>query len=131
MRRLTGSPAARRSCSTRAAERIAWVTLAACEAFGNYPPGRVIQMATRIPGGIYATMQLPRFRAARRAPGGWGQDEQAPSAPARSWTAGSVAKVGGDATLTARRACCQSERRSQLEGFQAEGGPTPYPHIAA
>jgi pimeloyl-ACP methyl ester carboxylesterase len=29
-------------------------------------------MAARIPGGIYATMQLLRFRVARRAPGGWG-----------------------------------------------------------
>lgn len=56
-------------------ERIARVVLTACEAFDNYPPGlpgRVIQMMARIPGGIYATMQLLRFRAARRAPGGWG-----------------------------------------------------------
>jgi pimeloyl-ACP methyl ester carboxylesterase len=56
-------------------ERIARVVLTACEAFDNYPPGlpgRAIQMVTRIPGGIYATMQLLRFRAARRAPGGWG-----------------------------------------------------------
>jgi pimeloyl-ACP methyl ester carboxylesterase len=56
-------------------ERIARVVLTACEAFDNYPPGlpgRAIQMAARIPGGIYVTMQLLRFRVARRAPGGWG-----------------------------------------------------------
>jgi pimeloyl-ACP methyl ester carboxylesterase len=56
-------------------ERIARVVLTACEAFDNYPPGlpgRAIQMVARIPGGIYATMQLLRFRVARRAPGGWG-----------------------------------------------------------
>jgi len=55
--------------------RIARVVLTACEAFDNYPPGlpgRTIQMVARIPGGIYATMQLLRFRVARRAPGGWG-----------------------------------------------------------
>lgn len=56
-------------------ERIARVVLTACEAFDNYPPGLpgpAIQMVTRIPGGISPTMQLLRFRAARRAPGGWG-----------------------------------------------------------
>ncbi len=56
-------------------ERIARVVLTACEAFDNYPPGlpgRTIQTVARIPGGLYAAMQLLRFRAARRAPGGWG-----------------------------------------------------------
>jgi hypothetical protein len=52
-------------------ERVAQVVLTACEASDNYPPGRpkwAIQMVTRIPGGIFATMQLLRFRAASRAP---------------------------------------------------------------
>src|ERR1700729_2516671 len=42
------------------AERVAQVVLTACEASGNYPPGRpkwAIQMVTRIPGKIFATMQ--------------------------------------------------------------------------
>ncbi|HXL92497.1 MAG TPA: hypothetical protein VN969_26475 [Streptosporangiaceae bacterium] len=52
-------------------ERIARVVLTACEAFDNYPPGlpgRAIQMVTRTPGGIYATMRLPRS-AVRLQPG--------------------------------------------------------------
>ncbi len=56
-------------------ERIGRLVLTACEAFDNYPPGlpgQAIALAARIPGGLYATMQLLRFRALRRAPGGWG-----------------------------------------------------------
>jgi hypothetical protein len=55
-------------------ERVAQVVLTACEASDNYPPGLpgwAIQMVTRIPSGISATMQLLRFRAVSRAPGGW------------------------------------------------------------
>jgi hypothetical protein len=49
--------------------------LTGCEASDNYPPGLpgwAIQMVTRIPGGISATRQLLRFRAASLTPGGWG-----------------------------------------------------------
>lgn len=56
-------------------ERIARLALVACEAFDNYPPGvpgRVLQLAARVPGGLAATMRLLRFRALRRAPGAWG-----------------------------------------------------------
>lgn len=57
------------------AERVARMVLVACEAFDNYPPGiagRLLVLTARIPGGLALLMQLLRFRAARRAPGGWG-----------------------------------------------------------
>jgi pimeloyl-ACP methyl ester carboxylesterase len=56
-------------------ERISRLVLVACEAFDNYPPGlpgRALQLAARVPGGLAATMWLLRFRALRRAPGSWG-----------------------------------------------------------
>jgi pimeloyl-ACP methyl ester carboxylesterase len=56
-------------------DRIARVVLTACEAFDNYPPGlpgRMLGVAFRVPGGMFASMQLLRFRFARRAPGAWG-----------------------------------------------------------
>jgi pimeloyl-ACP methyl ester carboxylesterase len=57
------------------AERVARMVLVACEAFDNYPPGiagRLLVLTARIPGGLALLTQLLRFRAARRAPGGWG-----------------------------------------------------------
>ena len=57
------------------AQRVARMVLVACEAFDNYPPGiagRLLVLTTRVPGGLAALMQLLRFRAVRRAPGGWG-----------------------------------------------------------
>jgi pimeloyl-ACP methyl ester carboxylesterase len=57
------------------AERVARMVLVACEAFDNYPPGipgRLLVMTARVPGGLALLTQLLRFRAARRAPGGWG-----------------------------------------------------------
>lgn len=57
------------------ADRVARMVLVACEAFDNYPPGiagRLLVRTARLPGGLALLMQLLRFRAARRAPGGWG-----------------------------------------------------------
>jgi pimeloyl-ACP methyl ester carboxylesterase len=57
------------------AERVARMVLVACEAFDNYPPGiagRLLTLTARMPGGLALLTQLLRFRAARRAPGGWG-----------------------------------------------------------
>jgi pimeloyl-ACP methyl ester carboxylesterase len=57
------------------AERVARMVLVACEAFDNYPPGipgRLLVLTARVPGGLALLTQLLRFRAARRAPGGWG-----------------------------------------------------------
>ncbi|MHA6621110.1 alpha/beta fold hydrolase [Pseudonocardia sp. DLS-67] len=57
------------------AERVARMVLVACEAFDNYPPGiagRLLVLTARIPGGLALLAQLLRFRAVRRAPGGWG-----------------------------------------------------------
>jgi len=57
------------------AQRVARMVLVACEAFDNYPPGipgRALVAATRIPGALALLGQLLRFRAVRRAPGGWG-----------------------------------------------------------
>lgn len=56
-------------------ERIGRVVLTACEAFDNYPPGkpgRALARAASVPGGLALLFQLLRFRAVRRAPGGWG-----------------------------------------------------------
>jgi pimeloyl-ACP methyl ester carboxylesterase len=63
------------------AERLARMVLVACEAFDNYPPGlpgRALRLAARVPGGLAATMQLLRLRAARRAPGLWGWMSERP-----------------------------------------------------
>jgi pimeloyl-ACP methyl ester carboxylesterase len=57
------------------AERVARMVLVACEAFDNYPPGiagRLLTLTARVPGGLALLTQLLRFRAVRRAPGGWG-----------------------------------------------------------
>jgi pimeloyl-ACP methyl ester carboxylesterase len=57
------------------AERVARMVLVACEAFDNYPPGlagRLLVLTSRVPGGLALLTQLLRFRAFRRAPGGWG-----------------------------------------------------------
>lgn len=57
------------------AERVVRMVLVACEAFDNYPPGiagRLLVRAARVPGGLALLAQLLRFRAVRRAPGGWG-----------------------------------------------------------
>lgn len=56
-------------------ERVAALVLVACEAFDNFPPGmpgKLIAASARIPGALWAAMQLQRFDWFRRAPGGWG-----------------------------------------------------------
>lgn len=55
--------------------RLARLVLVACEAFDNYPPGlpgRLVTVASRVPGALWLSLQLLRTRAGRRAPGGWG-----------------------------------------------------------
>lgn len=55
-------------------ERIARLVLCACEAFDNYPPGlpgKGIQLAARLPGGLAVLLRLLRVRAVRRLPGSW------------------------------------------------------------
>lgn len=56
-------------------ERIGKLVLTACEAFDNYPPGlpgRSITAVVRVPGALRLLLAGMRFRAVRRAPGGWG-----------------------------------------------------------
>jgi pimeloyl-ACP methyl ester carboxylesterase len=55
--------------------RVGRLVLVACEAFGNYPPGipgRVLERASKVPGGLTVVLQPLRFRALRRLPGAWG-----------------------------------------------------------
>ena len=57
------------------AGRLARLALTSCEAFDNYPPGlpgRLLALAAGTPGTLRLTMNLLRFTAVRRAPGGWG-----------------------------------------------------------
>jgi pimeloyl-ACP methyl ester carboxylesterase len=57
------------------ADRLARLVLTSCEAFDNYPPGlpgRMLALAAGTPGRLRLTMNLLRFTAMRRAPGGWG-----------------------------------------------------------
>jgi pimeloyl-ACP methyl ester carboxylesterase len=56
-------------------ERVGRLVISSCEAFDNYPPGlpgKNIALLARMPGGIYASMQLMRIRALRRLPVAWG-----------------------------------------------------------
>jgi pimeloyl-ACP methyl ester carboxylesterase len=56
-------------------DRIGRVVLTSCEAFDNYPPGlpgKLIMIARHTPGGLKLMMNMMRFKALRRAPGGWG-----------------------------------------------------------
>ena len=56
-------------------ERVGRLVLTSCEAFDNYPPGlpgKVVELAARVPGGLHLTYQLLRTRFGRRMPGGWG-----------------------------------------------------------
>ncbi|WP_030898979.1 alpha/beta fold hydrolase [Streptomyces sp. NRRL F-5126] len=55
--------------------RVGRLVLTACEAFDNYPPGlpgRLVAAACRAPATVRLMMEGLRFRALRRAPGGWG-----------------------------------------------------------
>ena len=87
-------------------ERIGRVVLTACEAFDNYPPGlpgRLIGVACRIPGGLRITMELLRFRAMRRAPGGWGwmSKRPVPDATMDAWFEPARTRRGVRRDLTA------------------------------
>ncbi len=52
-------------------ERVARLVISSCEAFDNYPPGlpgKNLGLVARLPGGLYAAMQLMRIRSLRRLP---------------------------------------------------------------
>jgi pimeloyl-ACP methyl ester carboxylesterase len=52
-------------------DRVGRLVLVACEAFDNYPPGlpgKAIGLASKVPGGVNATLQPLRLRALRRTP---------------------------------------------------------------
>jgi pimeloyl-ACP methyl ester carboxylesterase len=52
-------------------DRVDRLVLVACEAFDNYPPGlpgKAIGLASKVPGGVNATLQPLRVRALRRTP---------------------------------------------------------------
>lgn len=56
-------------------DRVAAASLVACEAFGNFPPGRpgrAIARSARVPALLWLAMWLQQYRWFRRAPGGWG-----------------------------------------------------------
>ncbi len=57
--------------SEERAKRVGRLVLVACEAFDNYPPGlpgRVLVLAGKLPGGLYALLQPLRLRPLRRLP---------------------------------------------------------------
>ena len=61
--------------ATQPTDRIAAMVLTSSEAFDNYPPGlpgKLLTVLAATPGGFALLLQGLRFRAARRAPGGWG-----------------------------------------------------------
>jgi pimeloyl-ACP methyl ester carboxylesterase len=71
-------------------ERIARLVLISCEAFDNYPPGlpgRMLGIATKLPGGLNALVQPMRVRPLRRLPMalGWMAKRPIPSAITDSW----------------------------------------------
>ena len=74
------------------AARVARLVVSSCEAFDNYPPGlpgRNASLLARIPGGIYAALQLMRIRPLRRLPMtlGWMAKRPVPAAVADRWFA--------------------------------------------
>ncbi len=71
-------------------ERVARLVVSSCEAFDNYPPGlpgKNIGLVARVPGGLYAAMQLMRIRALRRLPIalGWMAKRAIPSELTDAW----------------------------------------------
>lgn len=55
-------------------ERVAGLALVACEAFDNFPPGpaKMLEVAARVPGGIWLVSNAMRIRPLRRARFGYG-----------------------------------------------------------
>lgn len=55
-------------------ERVGRLVLAACEAFDNFPPGpaKILEAASRVPGGLWLLLQVMRLRPVRRMRAGYG-----------------------------------------------------------
>ncbi|XVX19906.1 alpha/beta fold hydrolase [Actinomycetota bacterium] len=55
-------------------DRIGRLVLVACEAFDNFPPGpaKLLEVAARVPGGMWAVLQAMRLRPIRRMRSGYG-----------------------------------------------------------
>jgi len=71
-------------------ERVARLVISSCEAFDNYPPGlpgKNIGLTARLPGGLYAAMQLMRVRPLRRLPIalGWMSKRAVPDEITDAW----------------------------------------------
>ncbi len=73
-------------------DRLTRLVICSCEAFENYPPGlpgKNAALLARIPGGLYAGMQLMRVRPLRRLPValGWMSKRRVPDRIADRWFA--------------------------------------------
>jgi pimeloyl-ACP methyl ester carboxylesterase len=71
-------------------DRVGRLVLVACEAFDNYPPGlpgKAIALASKVPGGVNATLQPLRLRALRRTPlaFGWMSKRPVPDDVMDAW----------------------------------------------
>jgi len=71
-------------------ERVARLVLVSCEAFDNYPPGlpgRTVDFAAKLPGGVNALVQPLRLRALRRLPFalGWMSKRPIPHEVTDAW----------------------------------------------
>lgn len=76
--------------SEERAERVKRLVLVACEAFDNYPPGlpgRILVLAGKLPGGLYAMLQPLRLRPLRRLPiaFGWMSKRRVPTDVMDAW----------------------------------------------
>ena len=72
------------------AQRVGRLVLCPCEAFDNYPPGlpgRNLELAGRLPGGLNALLQPLRFRPLRRLPlaFGWMSKRPVPDEIMDAW----------------------------------------------
>ncbi|HUH01232.1 MAG TPA: alpha/beta hydrolase [Kofleriaceae bacterium] len=72
------------------AERVRRLVLVACEAFDNYPPGlpgRILVLAGKLPGGLYALLQPLRLWPLRRLPiaFGWMSKRRVPNDVVDPW----------------------------------------------
>ncbi|MGV9308374.1 MULTISPECIES: alpha/beta fold hydrolase [unclassified Nonomuraea] len=112
------------------AERVGRLVLTSCEAFDNYPPGlpgRMIELAARIPGGLWLVMRLLGLRSFRRAPGGWGwmSKRPVPDAVMDGWFAPARASSAIRRDLAAYTRSVPPRRvlLEWAEGLRAFAGP--------
>ena len=73
------------------AGRVGRLVLVSCEAFDNYPPGlpgRMLELAARLPGGLAMSTRALRFGALRRLPVtlGWMSKRPVPAEVVERWT---------------------------------------------